>query len=125
MSHHSRSRLADGPRRTSIAAIDHDLLQEKASALGRMGRRLEATLTALADFDAASPPPPPAVAEPYAREVLVAAAAEALWALVVQREACGFFNGRAVLDDYRVPADVHRRSGIGPPTRPRLRRPRG
>jgi hypothetical protein len=110
---------------TSAASIDHELLQEKASALGRQGRRLEATLQSLANFDSAAPCHSPIRAGHSAREALVAAAAAALWNLVVQREACGFSNGQAVLDDYKVPADVHRRAGIGPLTRPRMRRSRG
>jgi hypothetical protein len=113
------------PDRTSIASIDHELLQEKASALGRQGRRLEAALQALADFEAAVACDSPAHAEYHAREVLVVAAAGALWNLVVQREACGFSNGQAVLEDYKVPAVVQRRSGIVALTRPRMRPSRG
>ena len=37
-------------------ALDYELAQEMASALGRMGRTLEQALRALADFDAAHPP---------------------------------------------------------------------
>ena len=35
--------------------LEHEFLQERASALGRLGRALETALTALARFDAAPP----------------------------------------------------------------------
>jgi hypothetical protein len=39
--------------KTPAAALDYELAQEMAAALGRLGRRLERALQALAQFDAA------------------------------------------------------------------------
>jgi hypothetical protein len=89
--------------------LEYELAQEKASALGRLGRRLEAALEALRAFDAA-------IAEPSVetRRALVAEAGHALWLFVVQREAIGLRDSRQVMRDYRVPADVRSRMGILP-----------
>jgi hypothetical protein len=125
MSQHPPLRLVVAPHGFPAVSIDDELMQEKATALGRMGRRLEASLQALADFDGASSDDIPDEAEQRTREALVAAAALALWMLIVQREACGFSNATAVLDDYKVPADVHRRCGFAPLTGPRRRHARG
>ena len=47
------------PRRnlfdTPADLLDYEFGQEKASALGRMGRALEAAIAALAEFDAQQP----------------------------------------------------------------------
>jgi hypothetical protein len=42
----------------------------------------------------------------------VAAASDALWCFVVQREACGLRDPRPVMRDYRVPAEVQNRMGV-------------
>lgn len=93
-------------------ALEYELAQEKASALGRLGRGLEAALDALRDFDAA-------VAEPTMdtkreRRALVAHAGHALWLFVVQREALGLRDSRQIMRDYRVPAEVQGRMGLLP-----------
>jgi hypothetical protein len=77
--------------------------QEKASALGRLGRALEASLAALARFEA-SHPQAASTAGRQLRAKLVAEASVALWHFVVQREACGLRDLRYVLRDYRDPA---------------------
>jgi hypothetical protein len=126
MSQHPPLRFVVAPRGFPAVSIDDELTQEKASALGRIGRKLEAALQALADFDGSGSDDIPDEAEQLAREALVAAAALALWTLIVQREACGFSSARAVLDDYKVPPDVHRRCGVAPLIGPRTRHaPRG
>jgi hypothetical protein len=83
-----------------IAALDYELAQEQASTLGRLGRALEAALAALAEFDQTPIEPPGTRAE------LVAAASEALWCFVVQRECCGLRDPRQVMREYRVPSEV-------------------
>jgi len=88
-----------------IVALDYEIAQEQASALGRLGRALEAALAALAAHDLAAAP-----AGERAR--LVQAASDALWCFVVQREACGLRDSRPVIRDYRVPAEVHHRMGV-------------
>ena len=96
--------------------LEHEFAQEKATALGRLGRALEAALATLADFDAAHPSRAVLSAERRgARAQLVAAAGMALWHFVVQREACGLRDLRQVLRDYRVPAEVSAGMGAMPP----------
>ena len=93
-------------------ALDYELAQEKASALGRLGRALEAALAALKAFDAR---PNDAMAETRrGRRELVAQAGHALWMFVVQREALGLRDARQVMRDYAVPPEVQSRMGMLP-----------
>jgi hypothetical protein len=92
------------------AALDYEIAQEKAAALGRLGRRLEGALLALAQFDQAHAMTDEA--DPPQRRVLVADAGQALWHFVVQREACGLRDSRQVMRDYRVPPEVQYLMGI-------------
>lgn len=92
-------------RNVQIVALDYEIVQEQASALGRLGRALEAALAALSDYDNAH------AERDAARARLVQAASDALWYFVVQREACGLRDPRPVIRDYRVPAEVHARMG--------------
>jgi hypothetical protein len=87
-------------RDAPITVLDHEIAEEKASALGRAGRRLEAALAALSG------------AAGEARAPLVAEAADALFAYLVQREAIGLRDSRAILREHRVPADVVARMGV-------------
>jgi len=103
------------PRRSSsstvsrIAPLDYEIAQEQASALGRMGRALEAALTALSEFERTHTDGDAAVSATRAR--LLQEASEALWRYIVQREACGLRDPRPVIRDYRVPAAVFNRMG--------------
>jgi hypothetical protein len=106
-----------------IDLLEHEFAQEKASALGRLGRALEVALAALAAFDAGERRAAPAAERGEQRAVLVAEASVALWHFVVQREACGLRDLRYVLRDYRVPAEVAARMGVLPIEPPRSRRP--
>jgi hypothetical protein len=93
-------------RPSHVVALDYEIAQEQASALGRLGRALETALSALSGHEAAH------------RELdsdrarLVQKASDALWLFMVQREACGLRDPRPVLRDYRVPAEVYARMGI-------------
>ncbi len=98
--------------------------REKASALGRLGRALEATLAALERFDAGHSRAASAAEHRQLRASLVAEASVALWHLVVQREACGMRDMRYVLRDYRVPGEVAARMGALPEEPLRPRKPR-
>jgi len=98
--------------------LEYELAQEKASALGRLGRALEAALAALAELDAGTPADASAERRKL-RVSLVAQASLALWYFVVQREACGLRDLRAVLRDYRVPPEVAARMGTQPGRAPR------
>jgi len=92
-------------RTAQYAALDYEIAQEQASALGRLGRALENALAALSSYDRA--PDQSAVA----RDRLVRDASDALWCFIVQRECCGLLDPRPVFRDYRVPAEVQNRMG--------------
>jgi hypothetical protein len=103
-----------------IATLQLEIAQEKASALGRLGRGLEAALAALRSFDAAHGPTTSRQDRRW-RDQLVAQAGQALWYLMVQRDACGLHNSAAVISDYGVPPEVVNRAGpepaVGAPAR--------
>jgi hypothetical protein len=104
-------------------ALADEFDREKASALGRLGRALEATLAALAEFDAGHSRRSCAAEDGRLRASLVAEASLALWHFVVQREACGLRDIRYVLRDYRVPPEVAARMGALPPEPLRSHKP--
>jgi len=100
------------PRHAAVAerrldAVDAEIAQEMASSLQRASGRLDAALSALAACGA--PATPAAAAE---RDALVAAAGEAVWYYVVQREACGMRDSEAVLRELGVPREVQLRMGV-------------
>jgi hypothetical protein len=98
-------------------ALDYEIAQEQAAALGRMGRALEAALTALSEHDRAGFDSAPAAGT---RGRLVGEAGYALWCFIVQREACGLRDQRLIFRDYRVPREVQNRMGASSPgNRPR------
>jgi hypothetical protein len=87
-------------------ALDYEIAQEQASALGRTGRALEAALAALREHYCNG-----RTAHQPRRE-LVQDAGDALWRFIIQRECCGLRDPRAVMHDYRVPQEVQNRMGI-------------
>jgi hypothetical protein len=99
----------------SPTPLEYEIAQEKAAALGRLGRALERALAALHDFDHEARRADAEPASPLRRAALVAAAGHALWLFVVQREACGLRDMRHVIRDYGVPPDVQHRMGAFPP----------
>lgn len=105
-------------RRSGIDALDYEIAQEQAAALGRLGRALELALAALADHEQSHERGNEAAAHPTRAE-LVQTASHALWCFIVQREAIGLRDPRPVIRDYRVPAEVHNRMGMFSPTLPR------
>jgi hypothetical protein len=93
--------------------LEYELIQEKASALGRLGRALESSLAAIAAFDATTLPREARSAETRQRRAaLVREAGVALWHFAVQREACGLRDLRFVLRHYRVPPEVVAQMGV-------------
>jgi Family of unknown function (DUF6665) len=94
--------------REALGALESEIVAEQASALARAGRRLEKALAELAGFDAGTPPQRNGPNAPRERPALLAEARQALWYLVVQRDACGFRNSAEVLSAYAVPAEVSR-----------------
>src|SRR4051812_44229044 len=91
--------------RSGWATLEYEIAEERASALGRLGRRLEAALVALAAC------PPTATAERTLRDSLVEEAGYALWLFIVQREACGLNDSSHVMQTYGVPSEVYARMG--------------
>jgi hypothetical protein len=102
------------------SALDYEIAQEQAAALGRLGRALEAALAALSEHDgvhADSGDRPGQAPAGAARERLLRDASNALWCFVVQPEAVGLRYQRAIMREYRVPVEVQNRMGafgIGP-----------
>ena len=90
----------------SAGALDYEIAQETAAALGRQGRALEAALAALADHDRRQQK------ADDVRAKLVQEAGHALWCFMVQRECCGLRDPRPVMRDYGVPQDVQNRMGV-------------
>src|ERR1700749_3785660 len=95
--------------KTPAAALDYEIVQEKAAALGRLGRKLERALLALTQFDQDGAEH--SEARLRERRALVADAGETLWYFMVQREPCGLRDSRQVMRDYRVPVEVQYRMG--------------
>jgi uncharacterized protein DUF6665 len=98
-------------RRAPVDVLDYEIAQEKAIALGRMGRALEGALAKLREFDAAHPRSGAPAPAQQARRDLVRQAGQALWMFVVQREACGLRDSRTVMRGYNVPGEVQRCMG--------------
>ena len=95
--------------------LEYEIAHEKASALGRLGRRLETVLAELREFDRMHGPArrtDPEVVR--ARRALAAEAGVALWCFIVQREALGLRDAARVLRDYGVPPEVRDRMAAFP-----------
>ena len=101
-------------KQTAADLLEHEFAQERASALGRLGRKLEAALAALSAFDAENPREARSSEQRRSRASLATEASSALWCFVVQREACGLCDLRWVLRDYRVPPEVAATMGASP-----------
>lgn len=80
---------------SAFGALQAEILAEQAASLEYAGEQLKRSLTALAQ---ATPGEKQAAA--------LAAAREAFWSLIVQRDACGFRNPDEVIATYAVPAEV-------------------
>ncbi|TPM25075.1 DUF6665 family protein [Mesorhizobium sp. B2-3-5] len=81
-------------------ALGHEILAEKAAALGRAGRRVEETLGRLRDN-----------ADEQLRPRLLREAAVAVHAYFIQRELCGLRKHDAVIREYDIPKTVLVRLG--------------
>ena len=89
-------------RETGLSVLEAEIMSEAAAALGRAGARAEAALARLQD---------PVALEETGREALLRAAAEAVWSLFIQREACGMRDQRQVIADLGIPRAVLVRLG--------------
>ena len=81
-------------------ALEHEVLAEKASTLGRLQTRLERALARLRSFEGEQG----AQGEGHAR--LVAEAGEALWYVVIQRDLCGLRVDAVFYRTFEVPKAV-------------------
>lgn len=88
------------PRQSALDALGHEIEGEKASSLGRAGRRVEECLARLAENS-----------EPGLRGALLGEAARAVHAYFIQRELCGFRRHQDVIREYRIPPAVLARLG--------------
>ncbi|MBN8991092.1 MAG: hypothetical protein J0H42_22830 [Rhizobiales bacterium] len=113
-----RTEMAPHLFRSGYEVLQYEIAEERASALARLGQRLEDALTALAAY------PPTADFDRKIRNRLVEQAGYALWMFVVQRESVGLNKIDHVIQIYRVPKEVLARMGPLPkasiePTKPR------
>ena len=92
---------------TGLGVLEYELAAERASSLGRQGLAVEQSLTALKTGEENGL----TAAE---LERLVDAAAQAVWALFVQRDICGLRNTREVIQRYAIPGHVLARLGAAP-----------
>lgn len=86
------------------ANLRFELLEDIDAAVGHTERDVERTLRALRDHDSDQ-------RDPEARRALLDAAVEAVWRLIVQHEACDLTDHQALIQRYRIPAEVMARIG--------------
>jgi hypothetical protein len=97
-------------------ALQHEILEEKAATIGRLGRDLRDALDALEAFKKGASGNRSTVDRRAAqRQRLVDAAACALWNFTVQRDCAGLgWMTKHVLEDYAVPPEVRAKVGAVP-----------
>ena len=84
-----------------LGAVEQELQNERASALGEAGRKIEATLAAVSDASDLRP-----------LEDRIYDAATAVWYFIILRESLHFFDHQAALKYYDVPPQVMARVGV-------------
>ena len=89
------------PADSGLDLLGHEILAEKAAALGKAGERARLALAKLKGT--------PAGAE--GRETALKAAAEAVHAYFIQRELCGLRRHEAIIREYEIPRAVLARLG--------------
>lgn len=87
---------------TGEAVLRYELLEEQAVSLGRAGRKMEAALAVLRDLEQGG----------EGRAEALKAAADAVWAFLVQREVLGLRDRAAVVAQYAIPREVLNRLGV-------------
>ncbi|MEW9836792.1 DUF6665 family protein [Mesorhizobium marinum] len=91
------------PADSGLDLLGHEIMAEKAAALGKAGEKARAALVALKDGPG----------EGDDREALLLAAADAVQAYFIQRELCGFRRHEAIIREYAIPKAVLVRLGAG------------
>ncbi|TPN77568.1 hypothetical protein FJ987_10300 [Mesorhizobium sp. CU2] len=89
-----------GAQDSALDLLGHEILAEKAAALGRAGQRVEQTLGKLREEG-----------EGEHRPRLLKEAAAAVHAYFIQRELCGLRKHDAVIREYDIPRAVLVRLG--------------
>jgi len=89
-----------GAQESALDLLSHEILAEKAAALGRAGQRVEETLAKLREGG-----------EDEHRTQLLKDAAAAVHAYFIQRELCGLRKHDAVIREYNIPRAVLVRLG--------------
>jgi hypothetical protein len=84
-----------------LGFLDYEIAAEKASALGRAGRKVERMLATLRSFEG----------RPEERKALLRETAEAVYAYFIQRELCGMRRHQDVIREYAIPNEVLVRLG--------------
>jgi hypothetical protein len=93
-------------------ALGHEILAEKASALGRAGEKVETTLARLSAHVEGRPDDRGAAHEHDSRrKALLKEAADAVYAFFIQRELCGLRRHDAVIRELGIPREVLVRLG--------------
>jgi hypothetical protein len=85
---------------TGETVLRYELLEEQAHSLGRAGRKVEAAIAALEAHSGGE-----------GRAAVLKAAADAVWAFLVQREVMGLRDRAQVVALYRIPREVLVRLG--------------
>ncbi|MFZ2101971.1 MAG: DUF6665 family protein [Oricola sp.] len=86
-------------------AFSYEVMQETASALGRIGRQLEEALDALRRHDATP-------GSNRDRDELLQEAADRAWVLFIQRDHLGLKTDHHLLSTYDIPREVMVRVGV-------------
>lgn len=89
------------PADTGLDLLGHEIMAEKAAALGKSGEKARLALGRLKDIPIGS----------EGREAALKAAAEAVHAYFIQRELCGFRRHEAIIREYEIPGAVLARLG--------------
>ena len=89
-----------GAQESALDLLGHEILAEKAAALGRAGQRVGETLAKLREGG-----------EGEHRNRLLKEAAAAVHAYFIQRELCGLRKHDAVIREYNIPRAVLVRLG--------------
>ena len=89
----------------SLDALAYEAAQETATALGRIGAKLESALEALRRHDET-------VGANRNRDELVQEAADAAWIMFIQRDHLGLRTDHHLLNTYKIPKEVMARVGV-------------
>lgn len=81
--------------------LGHEIMAEKASALGRAGERAVRALSALREASADDPQ----------RNALLRDTADAVYAYFIQRELCGMRRHHEIIREFAIPNEVLARLG--------------